>query len=134
MNWWFYDFGMMSFSWFELAPYKLPSFLPMKIFALEYIRQMINADELHFVLAKKKSQFKIKSQIGPFICNSRAAGEEGDKILKEMNFTNSFIWSYGPWGIISKKRVGNKSTAYIHTQSPEIEKYMNRIEWIPNTL
>lgn len=85
----------------ELAPYKLPKFLPMRIFALEYIRQMISADEMHFVAAKKKSQFKIKSQIGPFICNSRASGEEADKRLREMNFTHSFTWSYDPWGNIS---------------------------------
>jgi len=109
----------------ELAPNKLPKFLPMRIFALEYIRQMINVDELHFVSAKKKSQFRIKSHIGPFICNNRVAGEEADKILKEMNFTHSFTWSYDPWGIISKKRVENNSIAYIHTQRPEIEKYIN---------
>ena len=51
----------------ELAPYKLPKFLSMMIFSLEYIRLMINMDEIHFVVAKKKSQFKIKTHIGPFI-------------------------------------------------------------------
>lgn len=76
----------------------------------------------------------IKSQIGPFICNSRVVGEEMDRRLKEMNFTHNFIWSFDPWGIISKKRVENKSTAYIHTQRPEIEKYMNQIEWMSETL
>jgi len=45
----------------ELAPYKLPNFLPRRIFALEYIIQMINADDIKFVAAKKKSQFRIKS-------------------------------------------------------------------------
>lgn len=45
----------------KLPPYKLPKFLPMRIFSLEYIRQMINMDEIHFVAAKKKSQFKIKT-------------------------------------------------------------------------
>lgn len=110
---------------YELAPCKLPKFLPMRIFALQYIRQMISADEIHFVAANKKSQFKIKSQIGPFICNTRVAGEEADRRLREMNFTHSLTWSYDPWGIISKKRVEN-STAYIHTQRPEIEQYMNQ--------
>jgi len=66
----------------ELAPCKLPKFLPTRTFALEYIKYMINADEVHFVAAKKKYQFKIKSQIGPFICNNRVAGEEADKNLK----------------------------------------------------
>lgn len=29
----------------EIPPYKLPKFLPMRIFALEYIKQMFNMDE-----------------------------------------------------------------------------------------
>jgi hypothetical protein len=53
----------------ELAPYKLPKYLPMRIFALEYIRQMINSDDIHFVSLKKKQQLKIKGKIGSFICN-----------------------------------------------------------------
>lgn len=32
----------------ELAPYKLPRYVPMRIFSLEYKRQMINMDETHF--------------------------------------------------------------------------------------
>lgn len=106
----------------------------MRIFALEYIRKMINEYEVHFVHANKISQFMIKSQIGPFICNNRVAGEEEGRILKDMKFTHSFTWSYDPMGIISKKRVENKSTPYIHTQRLEIEKYMNQEEWATNTL
>ena len=82
---------------------------------------MIYADELHFVSANKKAQFKIKTQIGPFICNSRAAREEGEKILKEMGFSHSFTWYYDPAGIISRKRVENRSTPYVHTHIPLIE-------------
>jgi hypothetical protein len=54
----------------ELDPYKLPKYLPVRIFALEYIRQMINSDDIHFVSLKKKQQLRIKGQIGSFICNS----------------------------------------------------------------
>jgi hypothetical protein len=66
----------------ELPPYKLPKYLPMRIFSLEYIMQMINLDEIHFVAAKKKSQFRIKTQIGPFIFNNRVASEEADILLR----------------------------------------------------
>jgi hypothetical protein len=66
----------------ELVPYKLPKYFPVRIFALEFIRKMINLDDIHFVSLKKKQQLRIKGQIGPFICNSRATGEEADKILK----------------------------------------------------
>jgi hypothetical protein len=44
----------------ELAPYLLPKYLPVRIFALEYIRQMINSDDIHFVSLKKKQQLRIK--------------------------------------------------------------------------
>ena len=106
----------------------------MRVFSLEYIRKMIHADELHFVSAKKKSQHKIKAQIGTFICKNRAAREEVDKILKGMAFSHSFTWSYDPVGIISKKRVENRSTPYVHTHKPIIEKYANQTESLTNTL
>jgi hypothetical protein len=118
----------------ELAPYKLPRYLPVRIFSLEYIRQMINSDDIHFVSLKKKQQLRIKGQIGYFIYNSRGAGEEANKLLKEMKFFVSFSWHYDPCGIISKMRVKNKNIPYVHTSKPEIEKFVNQIEWEPNTL
>ena len=54
----------------ELAPYKLPRYVPVRVFALEYIRHIMNSDDIHFVSLKKKQQLRIKGQIGPFICNS----------------------------------------------------------------
>jgi len=47
----------------ELAPYKLPKYLSVRIFALEYIHQMINSDDIHFVSLKKKQQMRIKGQV-----------------------------------------------------------------------
>ena len=95
---------------------------------------MINSDDIHFVSLKKKQQIRIKGKIGSFIYNSRGAGEEADKLLKEMKFFVSFIWHYDPYGIIFEMRVKNKNVPYIHTPKPEIEKFANLIEWEPNTL
>jgi hypothetical protein len=63
---------------------------------------MVNSDDIHFVAAKKKQQLRIMIQIGPFIYNNRSAGEEADNLLKHMRFTQSSIWSYDPFGVISK--------------------------------
>lgn len=104
-----------------MAPDKLPKYLPMRIFALEYVRQMLNSNEIHFIVAMKKAQFNIKTQESPFVCNTRTTGEEVDKILKEMKLNLSFTWSYEPYGITSKLRVDNKNTPYIHTSRPDIE-------------
>ena len=92
----------------ELAPYRLPKYLPMRIFALEYIRQMINSDNIHFVSLKKKQQLRIKGKIGSFIYNNRDVREEADKFLKEMKFDVSFLWQYDLCRIISEMRVKNK--------------------------
>lgn len=66
----------------EFPPYKLPKFVPILIFALDFINKMINMDQLHFLIAKKKAWFKIKTQFGPFTCNARSVGQEAEVILK----------------------------------------------------
>jgi hypothetical protein len=118
----------------ELAPYKLPKYLPMRIFSLEYIRKVIKSDDIHFVSLKKKQQLRIKGKIGYFISNSRGAMEEEYILLKEMNFFVCFIWHYDPCGIISEMRIKNKNVPYVHTPKPEIEKFANQTEWEMNTL
>jgi len=40
---------------YELSPFKLPRYVPMRLFALEYFRQLINADLTHFCNAKEKA-------------------------------------------------------------------------------
>jgi hypothetical protein len=118
----------------ELAPFKLPKYMPVRIFALEYIRQIMNSDDVHFVSLKKKQQLRLKGQIGSFICNNRGAGDEADRLLREMKFITSFPWHYDPHGIISEMRVKNKNAPYVHEARPEIEKYANQTDWEPDTL
>ena len=60
----------------NLLPYKLPKHVSMRIFALEYIRQILNSNSINFMVAKNKTQFKLKNQIGPFICNHRDEEKE----------------------------------------------------------
>ena len=60
----------------NLLPYKLPKFLTIRVFDLEYLRQVLNFDAINFLASKKKTQFKIKSQIGPFIVNNRDVDKE----------------------------------------------------------
>jgi hypothetical protein len=86
---------------------------------------MMNSDDIHFVVAKKKSRLKIKTQIGPFIYNNRSTGEEADNLLKHMRFTMSSTRAYDPFGVISELKFKQRSTPYVHTQKPEVEKYMN---------
>jgi hypothetical protein len=118
----------------ELAPYKLPRYIPVRIFTLGYIRQIMNSDDIHFVSLKKKQQLRIKGKIGSFICNSRGAGDEVDRMLREMKFLTSFTWHYDPCGIISEMGEKNKNVPYVHEPKPKIERFANQTEWEPDTL
>jgi len=106
----------------------------MRIFALEYFRQIINSDEVNFLSAKKKTQFKIKNQLGHFICNNREAGPKADNILQQMNFKNSFMWQYDPHGVINKLRLKVKLGTFIHHPGLDIDRFSNQSECIENTL
>ena len=108
----------------------------MRLFALEYFRQMNNSDIIHFCNAKKKAQLRIKGQLGPFICNSRDAGQEAETILQDhFKLQKSFYWVlYDPFSFICDKRIKNKSAPYFHQRIPEIEQYANKDEWMEGTL
>ena len=49
----------------NLLPYKFPKYMNMRVFALEYLRQILNSDSINLLAATKKTQFKLKNQIGP---------------------------------------------------------------------
>jgi hypothetical protein len=55
----------------EVKAFKLPSFLTMIIFSLEFVRQSLNVDEVHFIPRRKKNNFKPKRDIGTCIVHSR---------------------------------------------------------------
>ena len=120
----------------ELCPFKLPKYVPMRLFALEYFRQMNDSNVIHFCNVKKKAQLRIKSQLGPFICNSRDAEHEAENILQNhFKLQKSFRWiPYDPFSFICDKRMKNKSAPYFHHRIPEIEQYANQDEWMEGTL
>jgi len=64
----------------------------MRLFALEYSSQLINAYLTHFCNVKKKAQLRIRNQLGPFIINKREAWEDADKILGEVLKLKKSLW------------------------------------------
>lgn len=136
-DWYFYkDHTVIRIYGCELAPYKLPKYVPMRLFALEYFRKFGNADMVHFYSGNNKAQLKIKHQLGPFIFNKREeAWEEAHKILKSFQLQTSFYWApYDPNHFISLKRIKFTLASYDHFSIPHIEKYANQLEWIEGTL
>lgn len=87
---------------------------------------MINVDDVHFLSAKNKSIFKIKTKVGPYVFNARTAGIEAELLLKKINFKPNFTWFYDTLGYISKMRIEKKYTRYSHTPRPEMNNIRTR--------
>jgi len=108
----------------------------MRLFALEYFKQLINVDLTHFYNAKKEAQLRIKNQLGPFVINKREAWEDADKILGEqLKLKKSFWWvPYDPNSFISDRKVRNMLSAYVHHRILDIEQFTNQDDWVEGTL
>ena len=108
----------------------------MRLFALEYFKQIINANLVYFFNAKKKAQLRIKNQLGPFVCNTREAWKEAEIILEgHLKLQKSFGWvPYDPNSFICDRRMKNRLSPYIHHRIPEIEQFANMDQWREGTL
>jgi len=136
-DWYFYqNHTMIKIYGCELSPYKLPNYVPMRLFALEYFKQFISSYLTHFYGARKRAQLKIRNQLGHFIFNKRKAWEEADKILRDqlMLKQSFYLAPYDPEHFISYRKVKNKLTGYVHHKIHEIQKYANQQEWVEGTL
>ena len=58
---------------FTGEPYRVPAFLTPRLFALEFIRQRLCAEEEHFRAFKKYSDVKFPLKVGPFIFKNKSA-------------------------------------------------------------
>ena len=136
-DWYFYQHHtVIRIYGCELAPYRLPRYVPMRLFSLEYFRQFGNADMVHFHSENKKVQLKVRNRLGPFIYNKREeAWQESNTILKCLELQTSFLWiTYDPNHFISLRRVKYKLASYDHVRLPHIEKYANLLRWKEGTL
>lgn len=97
----------------------------MRIFSLEFIRQNLNVDQVHFVPMKKGYLFKFPKAVGPFIVNTRQDTQEVEKLLNDMCLLQVVEWAYDPHQIISKRRLENGYSAFVHESRPETEKLAN---------
>lgn len=110
----------------SVEPYRLPIFVPMRLFILEFIRKILNVDQVHFVPMKKGHMFKLAMTVGPFIVNMRQEIDEVTKMLDEMHLLLGEKWAYDPHSVISNRRIENGYSTFIHESIPDIEKMASK--------
>ena len=98
----------------------------MRLFALEFIRQSLNIDQVHFVPMKKGHLFKLPMFVGPFVVNMRQAFNEASRMLEDMHLLLSEKWAYDPHQVISNRRVENGYSTFIHDNEPKLENLANK--------
>ena len=73
-DWFLYKyFTILRVYGFTGEPYKLPVFLTPRIFSLEFMRQILCAEEEHFRAFKKSSNVKFPLKVHPFIFKNKSA-------------------------------------------------------------
>ena len=86
-DWFLYkDFIVLRVYGFIEEPYRLPVFITPRIFALEFMRQILYAEEEHFGAFKKSSNIKFPLKFGPFIFKNKGALVSMEKLLENMDF------------------------------------------------
>ena len=104
-DWFLYeDHTVIRVYGFSGRPYKLPAFLTLRIFALEYIRQKLACDEQHFIDRKLPKTFRIPTELGPFLVKNQQALSVVEERLNKMKFQAAGPWRYDPKGILFRLR------------------------------
>jgi hypothetical protein len=96
----------------EIDPYLLPMCITSLFFALEYFRQILAADFLHFILKNQKAYFALPTQAFSFIIKSRSFVDVINKLISSLGLEKGDILKYDPHHIISKKCIALNYAPY----------------------
>ena len=108
------EFTVLRVYGFTGEPYRLPTFLTPRIFALDFMRQRLCAEKEHFGAFKKYSNVKFPLKFGPFIFKNKSALLVIEKLLEVMDFQKEQKVNYDPHHIISQRKQLNKNKPFDH--------------------
>lgn len=111
----------------ELKPYKLPFFLTPRVFAIEYIRQRLNSDHIHFTSRNQKTSLMLPVEVFSFILKTRATFNIVEKMMKDFHFEEDKFWQYDPCRLISNMRIVVGYVPYIHHKDAGTKGLANRV-------
>ena len=119
---------MLRIYGFTGQPYRLPSFLTPRIFALELMRQRLLSEEEHFGAFKKSSNIKFPLKVGPFIFKSKGALAFIEKLLENMDFIKEVNVNYDPHHVISLRKQVNKNKPFEHQAIEGLAEMANLLQ------
>ena len=96
-DWFLYrDYTVLRVYGFTGQPYRLPSFLTPRIFALEFMRQRLLSEEEHFGAFRKSLNIKFPFKVGPFIFKGKGALACIERLMENMDFVKDVNMNYDP--------------------------------------
>ena len=75
-----------------------------RIFALEFMRQILLFEEENFGAFKKSSNIKFPFKVGPFIFKGKGALAFIERLMENMDFTKDVNMNYDPHQVISLRK------------------------------
>jgi hypothetical protein len=128
------DYIVIRIYGFDKPPYRLPTFLTPRIFAMEIIRQRFHVDLQHFSSKKHASSIKLPITIGPFTVKSKEVINLIDDIMASFKFPIDVACQYDPYHLIANKKKKLKRGTYQHQGTEEMDKTANLLSYPPNLL
>lgn len=104
----------------------MPTFLTPRIFALEYIKQRFDSDNLHFTSKKDVVTFNLPREVGTFVVNERNVLNLVETILKIFDCPQAGAWKYDPHNIIYERSKDREREGHNHDSNPIVEEYTNK--------
>ena len=101
----FEDYTLIRNYGFEGEPFRLPKFTKRRLFALEFLKQRLAAENENFVKHKKGSSLKFVFTLEPFVVKSILAANTVDQIIRSMSFDTDKTLRYDPRGIMHQRRI-----------------------------
>ena len=97
---------------FEGEPFKLPRFISRRLFALEFLRQRLVAENDNFIKHKKASSMKFVFTLETFVVKSIFVVIAIDQIIRSMSFDTDKALRYDPKGVMHQRRIDMNFKGY----------------------
>ena len=67
------------------TPHIFPNLLTPRVFVLEYISEMVEMDDIHFMRTKKKTKLNFPMSMGGYVTNDKICIKDSLETLKQIN-------------------------------------------------